>query len=213
MKKSPKSLNMIKTLSVLSMLTFAALACTSFISSPIATLPAPTVNAPVLPTAEPSTGSTEGQTNTLGVDIPIAGAQHIEEGVEATDWNSDPPTSGQHFARWAQSGFYDEAIPDGYLVHAMEHGYIIVYFNCGAVSVDCDTFKSEIETAIAAAGNDPNTNTIKLTAVPRPSMTNPITYASWGHLYKADLFVPDELVLYVQTYRSNPDCAPEWSLP
>jgi hypothetical protein len=210
-------------------LSLSALACGALIptSPPTPRLPPPFP----LPTAIPSTVSSEPtsppdtsvptptpETFTLpadlGEDVPIAGADHIDEGAVATDWNSDPPTSGQHFGQWAPAGFYDDEIADGYLVHNMEHGYVVVYYNCSAVTeTDCETFKSAIETAMAAAGNDPNTNTIKIIAVPRPGMDNPITYASWGHLYNADTFAPEELILYVQTYRSNADYAPEASLP
>ena len=206
----------------LCMFSITALACATSIPSPVQTLPAPTDEIPSLPTVDPSIGSTDVEPATpseaeipsiLGEDIPIAGANHIEEGAEATDWNSDPPTSGEHYGQWAAAGFYDEAIPDGYLVHDMEHGYVIIYYNCEMADMDCEAFKTAIEAAMAAAGNDPNTNSVKLIAVPRPGMDNPITYASWGHLYKAETFVPEELVLYVQLYRSNPDYAPEWSLP
>jgi hypothetical protein len=203
-------------------LLLTSLACTSFIPSPVVTPSIPTIQAPILPPVDPALGPSVGNatgsggldsTSVLGEDILIAGAQHIQESAQATDWNSDPPTSGQHFGWWAQSGFYDEVIPDGYLVHNMEHGYVIIYYNCLVVDMDCESFKTAIESAITAAGNDPDTHTVKVIAVPRPSMTNPITYASWGHLYKAESFDPEELVLYVQTYRSHPDYAPEWSLP
>lgn len=209
-------------------LSIAALACASLVPSPVQSLPTPTNEIPTLPTVDPSIGSTEVEPtrlvepttppkveipSVLGEDIPIAGANHIEEGTTATDWNSDPPTSGEHYGQWATAGFYDEAIPDGYLVHDMEHGYVIIYYNCELVDMDCEAYKTAIEAAMAATGNDPNTNSVKLIAVPRPGMDNPITYASWGHLYKAEAFVSEELVLYVQLYRSNPDYAPEWSLP
>jgi hypothetical protein len=204
-------------------LSLAALACASLIPSPVQTLPAPTVEVSSLPTDVPSLDPTEIEPasppdveipSVLGEDIPIASVQHIEEGAQATDWNSDPPTSGQHYGQWVPAGFYDEEISDGYLVHNMEHGYVVIYYNCDVVAdMDCESFKTAIEAAIAAAGIDPETGTVKVLAVPRPAMENPITYASWGHLYKADTFSPDELVLYVQTYRSNPDYSPEWNLP
>lgn len=202
-------------------LSLSVLACASVVPSPVITPTAPFTDMSSLPTADPSSGSTDtlppvtpdANAPTLGEDIPIAGADHIEVDTVATDWNSNPPTSGQHYGQWAPAGFYDDEIPDGYLVHDMEHGYIIIYYNCADVDMDCEEFKTAIEAAMATAGNDPNTNTVKIIAVPRPSMENPITYASWGHLYKAEAFVSTELVTYVQTYRSNAAYAPEASLP
>jgi len=233
MKKFAKKHPSLKLLLPLIALSLGALACATLLPSPVQTLPPPATTIPLdlLPTLIPFIPPTPTQPFTpeiieptaspapvtlptdLGEDIPVAGADHIQEGVQATDWNSDPPTSGQHYGQWAPAGFYDEEIPDGFLVHNMEHGYVIVYYNCAAVDMDCEAFKTAIEAAMAAAGNDPNTNTIKIIAAPRPTMDNPVTYASWGHFYKAETFSPDELVLYVQTYRSNADYAPEASLP
>ena len=147
----------------------------------------------------------------LGEAIPIVSQWHIEEGTAASDWNSDPPTSGEHYPRWAPAGFNEEVIVDEYLVHNLEHGYIIIYYNCEGMSDDaCGIFKIAIQAAMAAAGNDPDTLTPKLVAVPRPGMPNPITYTAWGRLYAADVFAPDELVTFVLLYRS---LAPEGSLP
>ncbi len=172
--------------------------------------PASTAASSPTPIASP-TGEPGQQADTLGQAIPIAGAQHIEEGAEASNWNSDPPTSGDHYPRWAPAGFYEEVIPDGYLVHNMEHGYVIIYYNCSRLSsLDCDDFRMRIQDAMVAAGTDPNTQTPKMIAVPRPQMPNPITYASWGRLYQAENFVAEELVLFVNLYRSQ---APEGNLP
>ena len=221
MKLFPHNGPSIKFFAAFVLLTLSVQACRAFIPSPVQTLTPPSTTVSPLPTSGASNSSTDGEPTAaaqeiatgLGEDFPIASAQHIAEGETATDWNSDPPTSGQHYGQWAPAGFYDDAIPDGYLVHNMEHGYVIIYYNCARVDTDCETFKTGIEAAMAGVGNDPTTNTIKLVAVPRPTMDNPITYASWGHLYSANTFIPEELVLYVQTYRSNQNYAPEWSLP
>ncbi len=200
-------------------LALAALALAALSCAGLATDPAPTTeslpesgNAGLLPTAE--TGSASSQPVALGEDIPIAGALHIDENETPTDWNSDPPTSGQHYARWVPAGVYQEPVPDGFLVHNMEHGYVVVYYDCSGMSdAACLQFQSDIEATLAEAGPDPQTNTSKVVVVPRPGMGNPITYASWGHLYKAASFVPQEMVDYIRLYRSNPDYAPEWNLP
>jgi hypothetical protein len=152
-----------------------------------------------------------GLPDELGETFPIASQWHIDEGLEASDWNSDPPTSGEHYPRWAPAGFYEEAIADEFLVHNLEHGYIVIYYNCSGLSDDeCVVYKFAIQAAMAAAGNDPTTQTPKLIAVPRPGMENPITYTSWGRLYRATTFAPEELLLFVSLYRSQ---APEGSLP
>ena len=53
---------------------------------------------------------------------------HVNEGVPVT-YNSLPPTSGDHWAKWSRCGFFPLPIPDERLVHNLEHGNIIVSFN------------------------------------------------------------------------------------
>lgn len=195
-------------LAVVAVLALSAWACASAVPSPTENIPTPIPSTPI-PTPTPPDANASTM---LGEDIPLASREHIQEGMAANDWTSDPPTSGQHYGTWAPAGFYPDVIADEYLVHDMEHGYVIIYYNCALVE-DCDAFKADIEAAMADAGNDPDTHTIKIIAVPRERMDNPITYASWGHLYTAPSFNHDELVAYVQTYRSNAAYAPEATLP
>lgn len=53
---------------------------------------------------------------------------HVSEGT-AVEYNSVPPTSGDHWPRWSQCGFFEEELPDERLVHNLEHGNIIVSYN------------------------------------------------------------------------------------
>lgn len=39
------------------------------------------------------------------------------------------PTSGPHESVWVRPGFYDEAQPPTRLVHAMEHGNVVIYYD------------------------------------------------------------------------------------
>ncbi len=57
------------------------------------------------------------------------GRDHKPEGTKI-DYQFNPPTSGDHYASWITKGFYEESRPDPNLVHSMEHGYIIVWYDC-----------------------------------------------------------------------------------
>ncbi len=64
-----------------------------------------------------------------GEKTPQEGREHLPEGSELSfDYN--PPTGGNHYASWITKGFYDEPRWDGNLVHSLEHGYIIFWYNC-----------------------------------------------------------------------------------
>ena len=71
---------------------------------------------------------TPQNTAAVGVEIPILEADHVDEGVKV-EYNSTPPTSGEHWPRWADCGFYTENLPDERIVHNLEHGNIVVNYS------------------------------------------------------------------------------------
>lgn len=58
------------------------------------------------------------------------GRNHVTD-ISGVSYNSNPPTSGNHFPMWVQRGVFDMLISDGYLIHSLEHGYIVMSYNCG----------------------------------------------------------------------------------
>jgi hypothetical protein len=45
------------------------------------------------------------------------------------DYGTPFPTSGPHSPRWTETGFYSEPQPPTELVHALEHGNIVIYYD------------------------------------------------------------------------------------
>lgn len=67
-----------------------------------------------------------------GVRINDLGREHVgADVVEKTVYNSNPPTSGPHLLTWVKPGVYDVPQQDGELLHSLEHGYVIIQYNCG----------------------------------------------------------------------------------
>lgn len=64
-----------------------------------------------------------------GQKIADLGRKHVASGSEVT-YNSNPPTSGDHYEDWVRSGVYESPRDDGNLVHSLEHGYVIMSYNC-----------------------------------------------------------------------------------
>lgn len=68
------------------------------------------------------------------------GQQHVDDGVRVT-YHTDPPTSGNHWAGATPPGFYapgqNEALtlPER-LVHALEHGNVVIYYDPAIITVD-----------------------------------------------------------------------------
>ncbi len=54
--------------------------------------------------------------------------EHTDDINEKVQYDSNPPTEGKHFAVPAQDGAYDKAPDVKELVHALEHGRIVIWF-------------------------------------------------------------------------------------
>ena len=64
-----------------------------------------------------------------GTKVTDLGREHVPIG-EKVEYNSNPPTSGKHYAEWVKSGVYTEPKDDRNLLHSLEHGYVIMSYNC-----------------------------------------------------------------------------------
>lgn len=60
------------------------------------------------------------------------GRDHKVEGSKI-EYKFNPPTSGDHYPSWITKGFYEEPRSDGNVIHSQEHGYIIIWYECGKI--------------------------------------------------------------------------------
>jgi hypothetical protein len=66
----------------------------------------------------------------LGIAMhPSEGGQHIVV-CDPVTYASNPPSSGRHYGVWPAYKTYAAPIPWGFLVHGLEHGGIVVVYNC-----------------------------------------------------------------------------------
>jgi len=66
-----------------------------------------------------------------GMRMEDQGREHVtSQAVFEFKYNSNPPTSGQHLPTWVKAGVFDVPQSEGELLHALEHGYVIVSYNC-----------------------------------------------------------------------------------
>ncbi|MGE5463091.1 MAG: DUF3105 domain-containing protein [Syntrophothermus sp.] len=145
----------------------------------------------------------------MGESFPImTSSPHIETDSDPGQYNSDPPTSGKHYANEANAGFYDENIykyPAGYLVHNLEHGYVIFWYNCNLLDeAGCSELKSQIKSVMDELGGT------KLIAYPWPSINVPLVMTSWGRLQRFEKFDANQAKAF---YRANLNNSPEPDAP
>jgi len=60
-------------------------------------------------------------------DMPDDGQNHLNPG-QTHEYSSDFPTSGTHATKPVAAGFYNKPQDPTQLVHALEHGNVVVYF-------------------------------------------------------------------------------------
>ena len=87
------------------------------------------------PTHAPFLTPDGNATNLLGQAQAIdSDRSHIEdEQSDPGPYSTNPPTSGHHYPTPLSAGFYDTntyKYPQAHLVHSLEHGYIIFWYNC-----------------------------------------------------------------------------------
>ena len=69
----------------------------------------------------------------FGQLITDLGRGHVPVGTPLF-YNSNPPTSGPHYEVWTTANTYDTPLDDRNMVHSLEHGYIILSYNCDVQS-------------------------------------------------------------------------------
>ncbi|GAB4518883.1 MAG: hypothetical protein Kow0047_30300 [Anaerolineae bacterium] len=131
-----------------------------------------------------------------GESVPIQGAQHIAFGASHPPYNSDPPTSGWHYDTPLQAGFHDEPAPDEQLVHNLEHGHVVISYDCDKLP-DCEEAKQQIRKIISRY------NSWKVTAVPRSNADAAIALTAWGRIDKLDRFDEDRIVAFIEAWRNR----------
>lgn len=137
-------------------------------------------------------------------EIPTDEPLHESEGTEI-EYSTNPPTSGHHYPDWADPGLYDEVVPDGYLVHNLEHGYVIIWYDCDTLTdAECETLMDDIQSVIDFYDG------YKVIGMPRSGMATTLALTSWGRLARLDAFNFDLIVEFIALYQEQ---APEPNAP
>ena len=146
-----------------------------------------------------------------GQSVPQQARTHIQVGDAHEPYNTDPPTSGPH-AGTVRADFYETAPPDENLVHNLEHGYVVIWYNCTELDdAGCQSLKTQIRGVMNRAKPVVVASDIKkLIAAPRPQMDARIALTSWGRIDKLDEFNETEIMEFINDFRER---APEAGAP
>lgn len=135
--------------------------------------------------------------NLIGDYYPQVSREHIDPGAPHQPYNSNPPTSGQHYAQPANVGIYDNELPDEQLIHNLEHGHVWISYRVSSAS-------AELVNSLKQIVKD-NSRLVILT--PREKNDSLIAVASWTRLLKLDNLDKQKIVDFIKTNRGH---APEF---
>jgi hypothetical protein len=128
-----------------------------------------------------------------GRAVPLMNSPHISWTAAATvTYNSTPPTSGPHFGFTLATGVYDTEIPDGFTVHALEHGHIAIQY---APDVTPPTVAALISLA--------KRHSAELILAPYQRLEHGIALTAWGRIDLLDGFDEARIERFVETFQGR----------
>lgn len=141
--------------------------------------------------------------STPGLQQPAS--KHVPEDTEVT-YCTNPPTSGPHYAVWADFKEYEAPVPWPYLVHSEEHGAVLLLYKCETPCPDVvDALRAvrdraEADATCAAQGRK---GTKRIVIAPSPTIPTRVAAAAWAASYTADCADPSTLDEFVKTKGKN----------
>jgi len=158
-------------------LVLAGLACSS--SAPT---PPPVDAAPVVIDGGQCVSTIQQQSDEGATHVPC---------TQAVNYMTNPPSSGNHYSCWAAYQTYSSPIPWGNLVHALEHGAMILVYNCPE---GCADDVAAMQAFIDALPPDTNCGASlgknRIILMPDPDLDARFAATAWTWTLKANCFDP-----------------------
>lgn len=136
-----------------------------------------------------STNGSGGAAGSCSVDVaehPLSAGIHVTE-CSAIEYTTNPPSSGEHYGVWAAYQNYDFALPRGYWVHALEHGAVVITYNCDD---GCSDEVEQVKSFIDDLPPDPRCSAAglehQIILTPDPLLDTRWAMSSWGFTLRAD---------------------------
>jgi len=135
-----------------------------------------------------------GRGSLSGVEsLPNAGSNHLASGQEFR-YPSQFPTSGPHDPNLLNPGFYSESQRSERLVHSLEHGMIVMYYDePGGAAID--TLRNW-----TSQFRGPWSGVI---AVKRPGLGQEVVLTAWLRVFRLDPFEPAAAAAFVDLFRGR----------
>ncbi len=132
----------------------------------------------------------------------IESRRHFPVGEVRNDYNSNPPTSGEHTVL-ADFGIHDVPVVKESVIHNMEHGGVAVWYNCNAspplAAEQCTELRNSLGQVVSSeigAGQ-------QVLMTPYENMEDRIALTAWGFLDAFDEFDAERVRKFIETFECN----------
>lgn len=124
---------------------------------------------------------------------PNEGRTHMPAGSQIT-YGTNPPTSGPHYIHWVDPGFYESPKGRSNLVHSLEHGMIVIFYDQpGEAVVD----KLKEWTGLFSGPWS------GIVSVRKAGLGEKLILTAWRRVLRFDRLEPEVAAAFIDTYRGR----------
>jgi hypothetical protein len=129
--------------------------------------------------------------------FPSEGNNHVSTGTDI-DYERVPPLSGPHYGGSASPRFYEQTPPLGNLVHSLEHGYVVVYYDSDQLTPDAREDLVNLTSTYTGAWSG-------VIAAPNPNDDPQAAYVltAWQVRLRIDEYDPDTVRAFLDAFRGR----------
>ncbi len=139
-------------------------------------------------------GTAEGKAALTAVEtFPDNGRKHVEPG-ESVNYEEDFPTSGPHDPNPVVPGVYSQAQQPKQLVHSLEHGNIVVYY---------DQPKAQVTKALESWANQFPGAWDGVVVTPKAGLGKSVVLTAWTKQLNLSEFDPEAAASFIDEYRGR----------
>jgi hypothetical protein len=142
-------------------------------------------------------------------EAPSADGRHFAQGeftgYNTVEYGTDPPTSGPHIGELVQMGVYDQPIPNEVMVHQMEHGYPILWYNCAADPALDEAACTQLQTDLAQIVNTAIGDGTRAVMTPDTTMEHRIALTAWQYMDTMDEVDEERIVTFLDKFECHYD--------
>jgi hypothetical protein len=140
-----------------------------------------------------------GLCGTVTTEYPLVADQHVAV-CSVIAYASNPPTSGPHYPNWAKFKAFPSKVGRPFLVHDLEHGAIVVTYNCPE---GCADDVAALTTMLAARPADSLCSSSvrnRFVVAPDPDLDVRFAATAWGFSLRSNCFDLSALSVFIDDH-------------